>query len=137
MKPRTSAKPTKLGVGDGACELRHIVSDRQHKAPGALSEDQIDQHDRENADEPELDELPQKLFRKGHVAMNLAWRNLLMTHTTNGWGASLPTPIASAIQSRLNVRLVQAIFLFENSQRTIPSVIRPTRPLPPMSSPSP
>jgi hypothetical protein len=57
---------------DGACELRHIVSDRQNKAPGALSEDQIDQHDRENADEAELNELPQKLFRVGHVGHEFA-----------------------------------------------------------------
>src|SRR5215831_11958825 len=34
---------------------------------------------------------------------------------------------------RLRARGRQAIFLFENNQRTIPSVMRPTRPFPPMS----
>ena len=71
MKPRTSASPIKLGVGTPACELRDVVSDRCHEYPGALPEDQVDQHDRENADEAELDELPQELFCKAMLAMNL------------------------------------------------------------------
>ena len=56
-----------------------------------------------------------------------------MTHTATGWGARPPTPIALAELIRLAARARQAIFRFENIQRIIPRVIRPTRPFAPMS----
>src|SRR5262249_38636803 len=99
--------------------------------PRALPEEQVNQHNRENGNEAELDELPQDLFCGGHEFAH--GKNLLMTHTIMGGGLGPPPPIASAQLIKLAAYRCQAIFPFENSQRTIPRVIRPTRPFPPMS----
>src|SRR5689334_8040801 len=60
-------QPHQTWCRDCARELRDVIRYRKNKSSRALAEDQVDQHDREDADEPELDEVPQKLCRVGHV----------------------------------------------------------------------
>src|SRR5262245_57854453 len=112
-------------------ELRHIVCHRCHEVPRALPEDQIDQHDRENGDEAELDDLPQDLCCVGHEFAH--GKNLSMTHTSEGGELRPPPGLRLAKLIRPAERGRQAIFRFENSQSTMPRVMRPTRPFPPMS----
>src|SRR5262249_21086102 len=63
-------------------ELRDVIGHLCHEHPRALPEDQIDQHDRENGDEAELDDLPQDLCCVGHEFAH--GKNPSMTHTSEG-----------------------------------------------------
>src|SRR5262245_44229985 len=75
---------------------RHAISEfgdvfgyREHEHPGALPENQVDQHDRENGDEAKLDAFPQKLLRVGHEFAH--GKNLFVTHTAKV-GGTAPHP---------------------------------------------
>ena len=101
MTARTSASPIKLCVGTPLANFVTFSATDSHEYPGALPEEQVNQHDRENGDEAKLDAFPQNRFA---LAMNLRMAEPL-DGTYSLWVGGLPpTLIASAKLIRLAAR---------------------------------
>ena len=80
--------PIRLGVGTPSGEFHHVVGHRRDEHAGILAEDQIDQDDRQDRQEPKLDEQPEKapgLFEEFHHRMRARSKPI-------GWGASSSPP---------------------------------------------
>ena len=124
--------PIRLGVGTRAREFHHVVGDRLDEHAGIVAEDQIDQDHRQDRQESEFDEQPEKPSGPFEKSIMRAPRKPC------GWGAAgspprLDSPQSKRVSGNRVPSSVTPPTRFENSQRMKPSAIKPTRPFAPRS----